>query len=306
MDEFGLIARYFAPLAGEGAEGLKDDAATLGDLLVTKDLLVEGVHFLPTDPLDLLARKALRVNCSDLIAKGAKPVSYALGLVWPQHTAEDDIASFATGLWAEQKDTGLTLLGGDTTKGERMMISVTMFGQPLGRRVTRSGGKPGESLYVTGTIGDGLLGLEAAKTAPAMDDEAALPYRLPQIPAGAEELVAKFASASLDVSDGLLADASHLAAASDIRLVIDAGRVPLSAAGEAAASAGRVGELLTGGDDYQTLFLSSAAEAGLVVEATRLGLRLTRIGRATEGEGVAVTKNGRPLAIKKTGYNHFS
>jgi thiamine-monophosphate kinase len=306
MDEFGLIARYFAPLAGEGAEGLSDDAAELGGLLMTKDLLVEGVHFLKTDPIDLTARKALRVNRSDLIAKGARPETYALGIIWPQDTLESDIAAFTTGLWAEQKESGLSLLGGDTTRGERMVVSVTMFGRPLGARITRAGGRAGDRLYVTGTIGDGLLGLEAARSDPPSDDEAALPYRLPPIPSGAEELVARFASASLDVSDGLVADAGHLAAASGVALRIQGETVPLSARGAAAAEKGRLGELLSGGDDYQTLLLSSAPEAELQQEAGRLGLRLTCIGRADEGEGAAVTLRGDPLAIPRAGYDHFA
>ncbi|MEE4209573.1 MAG: AIR synthase related protein, partial [Parvularcula sp.] len=138
MDEFGLIRRYLAPLSAPGAMELKDDVAEIGEFLVTKDVLVEGVHFLPTDPLDLTARKALRVNRSDLVAKGARPVAYLLGMVWPAGSLESDIAAFTTGLWAEQKESGLLLLGGDTTRGDAMVISVTMFGRPLGRRVSRS------------------------------------------------------------------------------------------------------------------------------------------------------------------------
>ncbi|MCQ8185222.1 thiamine-phosphate kinase [Parvularcula maris] len=306
MDEFGLIARYFAPLAGEGAEGLTDDAAELGGMLMTKDVLVEGVHFLKTDPLDLVARKALRVNRSDLIAKGARPETYALGLVWPQDTQESDIAAFSTGLWAEQKECGLALLGGDTTRGAQTVVSVTMFGRPLGPRITRAGGEPGQGLYVTGNIGDGLLGLEAAKGSPSADDEEAMPYRLPSVPSGAEELVARFASASLDVSDGLVADARHMAEASKLRLVIDVDRVPFSAAGMEARRAGRLAELLGGGDDYQTLFLSGAEEKELQQEAHRLGLRLSHIGRAEEGEGVGLLMRGTPWKADIKGYNHFA
>lgn len=302
VGEFDRIARYLAPLAGEGAEGLKDDAAYSYGRVLTKDVLVEGVHFLSADPVDLIARKALRVNQSDLIAKGVRPEAYMLGIVWPKARSESAFADFCAGLELEQRETGLKLLGGDTTAGDRLMVSVTMFGAPVGeRRILRSGGQAGDLLYVTGTIGEGLLGLEAAKSAPSAEDAAAMPYRVPQVPFGAESLIAEHAHASLDVSDGLVADAGHLARESGLQVVIDASRVPLSDAGRRAKASGRLAELLTAGDDYQSLILAPAEAASALRD------RFTAIGRAMPGEGVIVMdENGRPMELPRSGWDHFS
>lgn len=306
MGEFERIARYLAPLAGDGAHGLKDDAAEAFGRVLTKDLLVEGVHFLSTDPLDLVARKALRVNESDLIAKGASPERYMLGLGWPERLGDEDFAAFCRGLEAEQRDTGLALLGGDTTSAPVLTISVTMMGVPLGgSAVRRSGGRPGDLLLVSGAIGDGLLGLEAARRAPPRDDAQALPYRLPAIASGAEHLVAEHASASLDVSDGLVADAGHLARASGVTLRIAANDVPLSPEGRAAALGGRLAELLTGGDDYQVLCLVPPEKVPACAPV------FTVIGEALpqgeEGPGVDVRQadGSRMILPEAAGWDHF-
>ncbi|GGY39456.1 thiamine-phosphate kinase [Parvularcula lutaonensis] len=301
MGEFERIARFLAPLAGEGAEGLKDDAAYSYDRVLTKDVLVEGVHFLSSDPVDLVARKALRVNQSDVIAKGATPEAYLLGLVWPKSRTESAFADFCAGLELEQRETGLKLLGGDTTAGDRLLVSVTMFGMPVSdRRILRSGGQAGDLVYVSGTIGDGLLGLEAAKLSPPADDAAAMPYRVPRVPFGVERLIADHATASLDVSDGLVADAGHLAEESGVQIIIDASQVPLSDAGRKARAQGRLAELLTAGDDYQSLILAPADAA------KALRGSFTAIGRAVEGEGVIVLgANGEPMELKRSGWDHF-
>lgn len=310
MGEFGFIDRYLKPLAGEGSEGLLDDAARLSDWVLTKDVLVEGVHFLSSDPLDLVARKALRVNISDLLAKGAKPRAYLLGLVWPRSLKEESFAQFTEGLSVEQEVSELSLLGGDTTSaGEGgLVISVTMFGAPLGdRKILRSGAEPGDLLVVTGTIGAGYLGLEAARRAPPAQDPAALPYRLPQIPAAEAAFIAEHATASLDVSDGLLADAGHLASASEVDLIIDAGAIPLAPGAKTQRSA--MDRYVTAGDDYQTLMTVRPAAAALQ-EAVAQGLSLTIIGQAAAmrgnaGKVEAQWPDGTPLAPKRTGWDHF-
>ena len=306
MGEFDRIKTYLAPLAGEGSLNLQDDAAISFGRVLTKDVLVEGVHFLPTDPLNLVARKALRVNQSDLIAKGCRPQSYLLGLVWPKDRPETEFAHFCEGLRAEQELTGLSLLGGDTTSGPALMISVTMFGEPVGNApVLRSGGVPGDLLLVSGTIGDGWLGLEAARSNPPGNDRNAMPYRMPAIPFGAETVVAN-ANAALDVSDGLIADATHLAVASGVEIRIDAARVPLSDLGRSAANGGDYMQLLTGGDDYQVLALISPEQlAQFSAPFTVIGEAMTYGG---DGPRVVVADtDGKPIPLSSPhGWDHFA
>ncbi|MEM1380896.1 MAG: thiamine-phosphate kinase [Pseudomonadota bacterium] len=307
MSEFDWIARYLRPLAGDGSQTLTDDAAYAFDCVLTKDLLVEGTHFLPTDPLDLTARKALRVNMSDLIAKGARPDAYLLGLVWPKHLGEASFETFCSGLAQEQADHGLRLLGGDTTVGDTLTISVTMFGTLQSQApILRAGGQPGDLLVVTGTIGDSLLGLEAARKTTPADDLNALPYRLPQLPFAEAAFIAEHARAGLDVSDGLIADAQHLATASGVDIVIETHNVPLSDAGERASQ--RLPELLTHGDDYQTLFLIAPTTAEPLKNAQIQGLSLTTIGRAQTASGdrprvIAIGRNGQELNFSRPGWD---
>ncbi|MEO1657511.1 MAG: thiamine-phosphate kinase [Pseudomonadota bacterium] len=310
MGEFDLIARHLAPLAGPGARGLTDDVASHAGQVVTKDILVEGVHFLATDPIDLVARKALRVNLSDVIAKGAQPTAYMLGMVWPKGTPEATFAAFAGGLKDEQGLSGITLLGGDTTASPTMMISVTMFGVPGPRGIIgRDGAEPGDALMVTGTIGDGWLGLEAAKKAPPASDAASLPYRLPAIPLGAHEVIAQYAKGSLDVSDGLIADAGHLATTSGVTIDINASAVPLSPLGTQMRAEGRLVDLVAGGDDYQALFTIDPADIDHVLAQTPPGVRVTRIGTVTGREQAGCVRllgaDGKEIPIKQAGWDHF-
>jgi len=310
VGEFDLIARYLKPLAGEGAMGLNDDAARAFGQVMTKDVLVENVHFLPTDPLGLVARKALRVNMSDLIAKGAKPSAYLLGLVWPKRLSERDFALFSSGLDAEHRDHGLQLLGGDTTSGETLVISVTMFG--LDERqspLLRSGGQPGDLLVVTGGIGAGGLGLAAAKRAPSHTDQEALPYRLPNPPFKERSFISEHAKASLDVSDGLLADAQHLANASNVDLTIQLADVPMAPG--AGSSLDERLHLLGAGDDYQTLFLmdSGARETLRSAVAEGLALRVIGVASASSADGAKVQlldEHGSQLTPDRTGWDHFA
>ncbi|MEM9839370.1 MAG: thiamine-phosphate kinase [Pseudomonadota bacterium] len=305
MGEFDLIARYLRPLAGDGSEALRDDAARAFDRVLTKDVLVEGVHFLKSDPVDLIARKALRVNMSDLIAKAAQPTEYMLGIVWPDRLGEADFQRFAYGLEKEHADHGLTLLGGDTTSGPVLMISVTMFGTSLReKQLLRSGGKAGDVLVVTGIIGAGMTGLEAARSAAPADHPGAMPYRLPEPPFSLAPFIAEHATASLDVSDGLLADAQHLAAASEVTLTIDVAEVPLA---EPAVGERRMAQL-SAGDDYQTLFLMPEESLPALEDARREGLAPTVIGQAQAGENgrVILTDGEKPVPFpQRVGWDHF-
>ncbi len=323
--EFDIIARYFAPLASDaGAFGLTDDAALLGvdAYVVTKDVLVEGVHFRAKDARDLVARKALRVNLSDLAAKGARPFGYFLGCVWPAGVKEEAIADFARGLAEDQELFRITLLGGDTTvhvmKGAPFMVSVTMLGAPSSTGVIRrNGASAGDEVYVTGTIGDAGLGLRvltgAIKPAGAAKKFLADRYLLPAPRLSIGGALAGLASAAIDVSDGLLADAGHIAKASGVAIDINAGKIPLSAAAAAllAASgegASAIADLAACGDDYEILFTAPKSRRRSIEMASQVTKTpVTRIGSVRRGIGLRLLdENGAAIATPRRGFDHFA
>jgi thiamine-monophosphate kinase len=307
MDEFGIIAKYFAPLAGEGAFGLTDDVARLPqrsghELVVTTDAIVEGVDFFGFDPPDTIARKALRVNLSDLAAKGAEPVHYLLNLSLPHSVAADWLAGFAQGLAQDQKQYGVTLLGGDTgaTDGP-LTVSVTAFGfVPEGKMVRRNGARVGDHVYVTGTIGDSGGGLaifrrEAHSLSDADRDALIARYRVPEPPVPFASALRDIAQASVDVSDGLMADLGHIASASGVRVVVEGERVPLSAPLRAFWGENTLSRAVIAGDDYQIAFTASPGLTG----------PFTPIGQVVAGEGVSLNVRGQEMALPKAGYRHF-
>ena len=307
MDEFEIIARYFAPLAGESAFGLKDDAALVParaghDLVVTTDTISEGGDFFAHDPPGTIAQKALRVNLSDLAAKGAEPAHYLLNLLLPHSIAEDWLEAFAEGLAADQKTFGITLLGGDTSATDGpLSIAVTAFGfVPQGKMVRRSGAQVGDAVYVTGTIGDSGGGLAIFKREKhalnaADRDQLIARYRVPQPPVEFARALRAIAHASVDVSDGLIADLGHIASASGMRIVVEGETVPLSPALRAFWDEATLLRAVAAGDDYQIAFTAAPGQEG----------PFTRIGRVVEGEGVSLTIAGRDIAIAKSGYRHF-
>jgi thiamine-monophosphate kinase len=323
--EDSLIARYFRPLATDpGAFGLVDDAAILqagGDeIVVTTDAIVEGVHFLPDDPPDTIARKALRVNLSDLAAKGAVPAGFVLTLAL---RAQDDgwLAPFARALGEDAGLFGCPLLGGDTvsTPGP-LMISVTAFGRvPSGKMVRRAGAAPGDRIVVTGTIGDAALGLDILKggaVATALAQDAAASrmlagrYRVPQPRNALAQAVRDHASAAMDVSDGLAGDLAKLCAASEVSAVIDIKSIPLSAAAATLLARGAVGieTIVSGGDDYE--ILCAIPEAGFAAFAQAAGLAgvaVTSIGTVIAGMSGPrfLDAQGREIALKRLSYSHF-
>jgi thiamine-monophosphate kinase len=311
VDEFGLIARHLEPLAGEGSFGLRDDVALFRGLAVTKDVIACGVHFRPEDPLDLVARKAVRVNVSDLVAKGCRPAAMLLGLVWSEGAGEVEHATFARGLAEDLRAYGIALLGGDTTRAPKgLIVSVTMLGEPLGEGIVRrSGAQSGDAVLVSGTIGDAGLALRlGTDTALASHAEALLrAYQLPEPPLAAAVAIARHASASADVSDGLLADAGRVAAASSLRIEIEAEKVPLSAAGRAfLAAGGTVGALAAMGDDYQPVVTMPPSEVpAFLAETAGAGVSFSVIGQVTEGLGVALLDGGRDVTPEGLGYSHF-
>jgi thiamine-monophosphate kinase len=323
--EDSLIARYFRPLATDaGAFGLEDDAAIIRpsghDIVVTTDGVVEGVHYLASDPPDTVARKALRVNLSDLAAKGAAPAGFVLTLAL-RSVDEDWLAAFARGLGEDAALFACPLLGGDTvsTPGP-MMISITAFGRVAeGRMVHRSGAKAGDRVMVTGTIGDAALGLDVLKdgkvAAALAGDPAAREiligrYRVPQPRNGLADAVRDHASAAMDVSDGLAGDLRKLCAASGVSAVIDAPLVPASApaAGLLAREAVSIETLIAGGDDYEILCtVPESRVAAFIRDATRAGIAVTAIGAVVTGTDAPrfLDADGNEIALRRLSYSHF-
>lgn len=311
--EFALIARHFRPLAGPGSLNLTDDAAVLArppgcDLVLSADAMVAGVHFLPDDPPDLVARKLLRTNLSDLAAMGATPLAYLLTVSTPKAMPESWFAGFAAGLAEDQARFGITLLGGDTTSTPGpVSLSLTIIGTVApGEAIQRGGARDGDGVWVSGTIGDGALGLLAA-TGRLDDPDGFLAgrYRLPQPRLGLA--VPGLVHAAMDVSDGLVQDLGHLCRASGLGARIEAARVPLSPAARALWPAQR-DRCLTGGDDYELLMaVAPDSEADFRAHAARAGIAVTRIGVFAAGaaEVSVIGEDGAPLAFASGGWSHF-
>jgi thiamine-monophosphate kinase len=323
-DEFDSIDRLFRPLAAGAPEarGLLDDAAVVPsrpghDLVITKDALVEGVHFLPIDPLDLVARKLLRVNLSDLAAKGAEPYGYFLAACWPPRCGWAEREAFAEGLKQDQEHYGLKLFGGDTTSTPGpLTLSVTALGWvPQGRAVARAGARPGDLLLVSGTIGDGWLGLQAARGDLGHLEFARVEalerrYHLPEPRTALARLIREHAAAAADVSDGLIADASHIAEASGLAVEVRLELLPLSRAAKAwlehrVDPVASLADLATGGDDYEIACAVRPDRVEAFVRAAdKAGVHLAPVGRFTEGEGARATFEGKPVPLQRTGWRH--
>ncbi len=323
--EDALIARYFRPLATDpGAFGLVDDAAIIKptdeDIVVKTDAIVEGVHYFPNDPPDTVARKALRVNLSDLAAKGAVPTGFVLTLAL--RSADDTwLTPFARALGEDASRFGCPLLGGDTvsTPGPQM-ISIAALGRvPAGRMVRRSGARPGDRVLVTGTIGDATLGLGVLKGGsiakalagdPTASEMLIARYRVPQPRNALALALREHASAAMDVSDGLAGDLAKLCAASGVSAVINAPNVPLSAPAAALVARGVVAieDLLSGGDDYEVLCTTSEDRCEALIQAGRTaGVPLIAIGTIVAGALAPrfQDKEGRELPLKHLSYSHF-
>ena len=323
--EFDLIETYLAPLAAgqAGAFGLKNDAAIFPSVrnksvVVTADTMVQGVHFLAGDPPDLVGRKLLRVNLSDIAAMGGKPFGYLVTVALPPDLGESWFTGLARGLAEDQAVFNVGLLGGDTvsTPGPPV-LSLTALGRiPEERVLRRNGGRPGDDLYVSGSIGDAALGLlvlqdRLAEVPEAAGRALAERYHLPQPRLELGQALAEggFARCAIDVSDGLVADLGHLARGAGLAAELWAAEVPVSpAALEVLAGAPEQLEtVLTGGDDYELLFSARESQRESLVElAQQLDLPITRIGRLVEGEGVSVLgHDGVALALSHSGWDHF-
>jgi thiamine-monophosphate kinase len=314
-DEFTLIARYFRPLAAgaEGALNLADDAALLDvapghRLVVTADALVAGVHFFAEDAPDLIARKMLRVNLSDLAAMAAVPLGYVMTCAFPETIDETWLAGFAAGLARDQAEFAITLMGGDTTATPGpLTLSVTAFGTvETGRELRRSGARAGDLIAVSGTIGDAALGLARLQGRIGGffgDDELIERYLLPQPRLALARRLIGLATAGMDISDGLVGDLGHICNASHLSAVIEAGKLPLSKPARhlLAERPDLLATVLTGGDDYELLFTVPAER-----RAELARLPVTIVGRMEAGQGTSVLDaEGRAIDTGKGGYRHF-
>lgn len=324
--EDALIARYFAPLAGEGADGLRDDAATLApgpgcELVLTADAIVAGVHHFPEDPPGSIARKALGVNLSDLAAKGARPRGFLLTLALPDDWTEDWLAAFAAGLGEAAAAFGCPLLGGDTVRsGGPALVSVTAIGEvPAGTMLRRKAGRIGDLVGVTGSIGDAALGLAlrlspqaawASVLGPQERAHLADRYLHPRPRVALAEALRSHARAAMDVSDGLLGDLAKMLAGTGGRAVLSLDEIPLSPAARSAVAqdAGLLETALAGGDDYEVLFcIAPETFEALRTEALAAGIPVAAIGRVVPGEGPpsVLDAAGAPLAFASASYAHF-
>ncbi len=321
--EDDLIASLFAPIAGPGGLGLRDDAALLTppagrDLVVTKDALVASVHFFPEDPPDLIARKALRVNLSDLAAKGADPLGFLLAIALPDGTPAEWLREFARGLGEDAAYYGCQLLGGDTVRTPGpLMVSITALGSvPTGRMTQRTGARPGDLIYVSGSIGDSAIGL-AARLSPdwaqslSADDREFLAsrYLLPQPRTALACAVRDHANGSMDVSDGLVGDLTKMLKVSGVGARVELANVPLShAARRSIALRSEIADtVFTGGDDYEVL-CTVPPESALAFEsaAAESGVAVTRIGRVQDGsEAGFIGADGAQRRFTRGSFSHF-
>jgi thiamine-monophosphate kinase len=319
-----LIARFFKPLATHpGALALTDDTALFEppaghDLVLTADAVTGGVHFFPDDPPEAIARKALRVNLSDLAAKGAKPLGFLLTLALLADIDDAWLEKFAAGLRADAEAFACPLFGGDTirTPGP-VSVSIFAFGSlPKGKMVKRHGAAAGDRIIVTGTIGDAALGLAVHKNsaqawkldAPAREHLLSR-YRLPQPRVKLAETVQAHASAAMDVSDGLVGDLGKLCAGSGVSAEIDVASVPLSEAAKRALAADEklIEAILTGGDDYEIICtVKPNAVPAFRARAAKADVAVTDIGAIIDGTGEPrfIGANG-PLSFALKSFSHF-
>ena len=323
--EFDLIARYFAPLAANapGAVGLKDDAFSFlppagEELVLTTDALTADLHFLRSDPPDLIARKMLRVNLSDLAGKGARPLGYLMTTAFDDGIDETWVAKFVEGLAQDQAEFDIALWGGDTTATPGpLALTATLVGSvPAGRTLRRTGARPGDRILVTGTIGDGFFGLAAHRgelpdLEPSATQSLAQRYLLPQPRLALGRMVAEqgIAHAGMDISDGLAADLAHICEASGCGAKVEVASVPLSdaVAELVAGDPALISSALTGGDDYELLLAVPPDRIDAVQSAAKkAGTAIAEIGAFTATSAIDfMDRDGHTLVLGKRGFTHF-
>jgi len=322
-----LIARHFRPLARHpGALGLADDVAVVAlppgrELVLTTDAVIAGVHFFPDDPPDAVAKKALRINLSDLAGKGARPLGFLLSLALTKDVTDDWLKKFTAGLRADANKFGCPLLGGDTDRTPGLVTaSISAFGTvPRGSLVRRSGARSGDRIVVTGTIGDAALGVVLRRDAGTaerwrldrnMRDRLLRRYLIPEPRVALAEALRRYAHGGMDISDGLAGDLAKMCRASRVDATVEVARLPLSAAARTALAAepALIETILTGGDDYEILASVPPRKlAGLRRAAKAAGVTITEIGRMSPGTGRArfVDGNGKALSFERPSFSHF-
>jgi thiamine-monophosphate kinase len=321
LGEFGRIHRFFAPLAGPGGLGLADDAALVDcppghRLVVTVDQAIEGIHYLPDDPPDLIARKLLRRNLSDLAAMGSTPRYYLLTMALPVAVEDSWVGRFAAGLAEDQRRFDITLIGGDSasTSGPTSLTLTAVGDIAEGKEIRRSGAKPGDRVWVSGTIGDAFLGLAVLrdkypKLAAAARTALIGRFQLPEPRCALGPRLVGIAHALIDVSDGLIADLGHICETSGVAATVELTCLPLSPAAQSivATDAALRARLATGGDDYELLFTAPPeADTEITSLSQGLGLAITEIGAIAVGSGVRlVDESGREIPVETAGWRHF-
>jgi thiamine-monophosphate kinase len=319
-----LIARLFAPVATHpGALSLTDDCGVVTpppghDLVLTTDAVIAGVHFYEDDPPHAIGGKAMRVNLSDLAAKGATPLGFLVSLALPKEIGEDWLIGFAEGLRGDADRYACPLFGGDTVRTSGpLMVSVSMFGSvPQGTMVRRAGAKPGDRIFVSGSIGDGALGLllrrnsgKDWKVSAADRQHLSDRYLLPQPRTALAESVRTHASAAMDVSDGLAGDLAKLCRVSHVAASVEAARIPLSHTARAlvAADPSLLETALTGGDDYEIVCTVPPQKAdSFGAAAVKAGVTVTEVGVIEAGQGARfLGVDGVPLTFSQASFSHF-
>ncbi len=316
MKEFDWIARYFVPLAAPEGLGLKDDAALLTpkagrQLVITTDAITAGVHFFADDAPDAIAQKLLRVNLSDLAAKGAMPRGYMLSLMLPEDTNAAWLEAFVSGLASDQARYGIYLFGGDTTKIKGpITASITAIGEVVeNTMLRRSTAQIGDVVYMTGGIGNAFLGLKIREGKLEANDYLLDKYLFPNPRLEVGQELIELAHSCMDISDGLVQDAGHLADASNVGITINTSQLTLSReARDVLNQDDRYYKLmLTGGDDYELLFTAPIIHNDALMRLSeRTEVTITAIGTVHDGQGVVVLDaSGNPMDFETTGYQHF-
>ncbi len=315
-DEFNLIEKYFAPLAAPEGLSLLDDAACVPsrsdyDQIFTKDVLVAGKHFFPDDNPKDLAFKAVSVNVSDLAAKGAEPAFYMLGLSLPSSVSEQWISEFSQGLAEAQEFYNIGLLGGDSTSTHGpVTVSVTAIGYvPKGMMIKRSGAEIGDLVYVTGTLGDAACALQGLLGNCEPVDDLLPAYYRPEARYNIGMELRDIATSAADISDGLLADAGHIAKASSLGISIFLDKIPVSLSVQnlVKANSNLCNQVWCGGDDYELIFTASENKfSEIEALANENAIKITEIGKVTNGLGVELIDNiGKKVQVTHKGYQHF-
>jgi len=316
MSEFDLIARHFMRPVRHAVLGGGDDCALLAlrpgmELAVSCDMLVEGRHFVSTVPPERLGHKALAVNLSDLAACGARPLAFTLALALPR-ADEEFLGALASGMYALADAHEIELVGGDTTAGP-LNLCITVLGEvPAGQALRRAGARPGDAIWVSGTLGDARLGLEVLRGTVSLEGVAfeqvrrAMELPTPRVALG--QALRGLAHSAIDISDGLVGDLGHVLQASGVGATLQADAMPRSRVLSHLPEPLQWTCTLYGGDDYELLFTAGAAQSDAVLAAAaRAGVPVTRIGTIDAGPGLRVVDgHGRAQNLAAHGFDHFA